>query len=110
MKSKGCRCMKYDKLIRDKIPSIIKKAGKTCQTRYLEEEDYRRYLSEKLQEEVDEFLVHRNIEELADILEVVYTLGEELGSSIGELEDIRLKKREERGGFIKRLLLLEVID
>lgn len=100
--------MKYDKLIRDKIPEIIKNAGKTCQTRHLEEDDYRRYLREKLKEEVDEFLVHRNIEELADILEVVYTLGEELGSSKEELEAVRMKKREERGGFLKRLLLVEV--
>lgn len=49
------RCVQYDKLIRDKIPEIILDEGKKCETRVLNREEYRRYLQEKLQEEVDEF-------------------------------------------------------
>lgn len=100
--------MEYDKLIRDGIPNIILGVGKKCVTRVLNPEEYRGYLQKKLQEEVEEFLENQKLEELSDILEVVYALAEERGVSPGELETLRLKKKKERGGFNRRLLLLEV--
>jgi predicted house-cleaning noncanonical NTP pyrophosphatase (MazG superfamily) len=65
-------------------------------------------LEEKLAEETGEFLKEKNAEELADILEVVYALGETLGVSKEESEAVREKKAEERGGFAKRIIREEV--
>lgn len=72
-----------------------------------DEEEYMVRLETKLKEEVDEFLKDKTVEELADILEVVYAISKTLGVSGEELEKIRKKKADERGGFEKRIILEE---
>lgn len=98
--------MVYNKLVRDKIPQIIQRQGKTATTRILSGEEYRIELERKLDEEVSEFHEARNIEELADILEVVYALAENLGSTKEELLDAYQQKHDERGGFRERIFLI----
>ncbi len=93
------------KLIRDKIPEIIKAKGNTCDVYVAEEAEYRERLAAKLREEVEEFLEEEAIEELADVLEVVHALVRAQGSTLEELEAIRSQKKHERGGFEKRLVL-----
>ena len=100
--------MKYDKLIRDRIPEIIAQSGKTCLVETLSDSEYYDYLSRKLVEEAKEFLESRNTEELADLEEVLLAILEYKSVSFAELEEIRLKKAEDRGGFKKRLLLKQV--
>ena len=63
---------RFDKLVRDKIPQIIEASGKTPITRILDREEYMTCLETKLDEEVCEFHESKAMEELADILEVVY--------------------------------------
>lgn len=63
--------MKYDKLIRDRIPEIIQRKGTTPITHTADDKEYQHRLEKKLQEEVNEFLKYNNPEELADIIEVV---------------------------------------
>lgn len=99
--------MKYNKLVRDRIPEIIKRNGQISRTRIASEDEQLNLLEKKLQEEVVEFLEGINPEELADIIEVVYALGKSLGVTYEELESIRKKKREERGGFEQVIVLLE---
>lgn len=99
--------MKYDKLVRDKIPSIIEKDGKKAVTRILNDDEYKIYLEKKLDEEVAEFHESKNLEELADILEVVYALSEAYGG-IYNLLAVWDEKSKNRGGFSKKILLLEV--
>lgn len=98
--------MKYDKLVRDKIPEIIARQGKTPQVRILEHAEYTSYLERKLDEEVREYHKDQNLEELADILEVVYALTENLGHSKEELMEAYQKKHDDRGGFRDRILLI----
>lgn len=100
--------MKYNKLIRDKIPMIIAQSGKTCVVETLSDSNYFDYLSRKLVEEAKEFLESRDTEELADLEEVLLAILEYKNVSFAELEEIRLKKAEDRGGFKKRLLLKQV--
>ena len=59
------------KLVRDKIPALIEKSGERPNIRILDAEEYRYHLEKKLDEEVAEYHKDKNIEELADILEVV---------------------------------------
>jgi len=103
--------IRYDKLVRDRIPEIIRKAGKTPFTRVAGDDELCTLLESKLQEETDELRKSppaKRAEELADVLEVVHALArlEDLGP--GELEALRAEKATDRGGFDERLVLLEV--
>ncbi|WP_306298447.1 nucleoside triphosphate pyrophosphohydrolase [Bacillus sp. EAC] len=103
----------YNKLVRDKIPTIISKTGSTFETTILSEQDYIKKLNEKLTEEVEELLnatPEEVVGEIADILEVLYALAETKEISIEEIERVRVKKKEERGGFKERILLKHVIE
>ena len=98
--------MVYNKLVRDKIPELIEKQGETPSIRVLEREEYFRHLEQKLDEEVGEYHRDKSVEELADILEVVYALAASIGCTKEELNDVYRKKHEARGGFEKRILLI----
>jgi len=98
----------YNKLVRDRIPEIIQNEGKTCVTETLSDEEYLRMLDAKLDEELAEYHKDQNIEELADLLEVIYAAAKARGYTIEELERIRVAKAAERGAFEKRILLIEV--
>ena len=98
--------MEIQKLVRDKIPAIIQSKGKTPNIRILSDAEYTAALEKKLDEEVAEFHKDQNLEELADILEVVYALTENLGYSQEELQALREKKAAERGGFRDRVFLI----
>lgn len=102
--------MKYDKLVRDRIPEIIETSGKKCTIRVMDDAEYLRRLDEKLGEELAEYQADKSLEELADLLEVVRAVAAARGSSIDEVERIREEKARARGGFEKRLLLTEVRD
>lgn len=98
----------YNKLVRDKIPEIIKASGKTPKTEIITGDLKTEYLELKLREEVKEYLEDKNIEELADILEVLFALSDNLGYSEEDLLNKRLEKKEERGGFKEGIVLKEV--
>ena len=101
--------MEYNKLVRDKIPEIIKNSSKIPIIHAANDEEYLEKLKEKLQEEVKEFLEEDNIEELADILEVIYAL-KDFKFKQEDLEEIREKKKEQRGGFKDKIILEKVED
>ena len=102
--------IKYDKLIRDKIPEIIEAKGNKAIIEILNDENYQKYLDIKLGEELKEYLEDGSVEELADLVEVVYALIDYKGISREDFEKIRAAKVEERGAFKKRLLLKEVYN
>lgn len=100
----------YDKAIRDKIPEIIEATGKRATVEVVDKQTFNRYLEDKLSEELAEYLEEGHIEELADLVEVIYGLLELNSVTLEEFESIRAKKAEVRGGFSKRLVLKEVSD
>lgn len=100
----------YNKLVRDRIPEIIGTAGKTCTTDILSQEDYLHMLDVKLDEELSEYHKDQNIEELADLLEVIRAVAVARGYTFEELEQIRAEKAAKRGAFEKRILLKEVYE
>ena len=101
---------KYNKLVRDRIPEIIESSGNTCITEILSDEDYLRMLDAKLDEELEEYHADQNIEELADLMEVIRACAVARGYTIEELEQVRAEKAAKRGGFEKKILLKEVIE
>lgn len=100
----------YNKLIRDKIPEIINNSGKKCETQVLTDREYLEMLDKKLDEELLEYHNDKNIEELADILEVVLAAAKARGYTADQLEKVRADKAEKRGGFSKKILLKSVIE
>lgn len=93
------------KLVRDKIPEIIRSHGKTPVTHVASDEEYWQKLKEKLQEEVNEFFEDSNEEELADILEVLDAIRGFKNIDKKKLETLRNKKAAERGGFKGKIIL-----
>lgn len=98
----------YDKLVRDKIPNIIERNGETPISYRADEDEYKRRLLAKLDEEVSEYQENENIEELADILEVVHAIRTHEGVTKDDLERLRSEKAEERGEFEERIILKRV--
>lgn len=98
----------YNKLVRDKIPEMIEADGKMCKTHILSEEEYIAALEEKLNEEVAEYQADKTLEEMADVLEVLHAICVARGYMLEELEEVRVKKAEERGGFWERIFLESV--
>ena len=95
----------YNKLVRDKIPEIIEADGKTCKTKILSDEEDIAALETKLNEEVAEYQADKNLEEMADVLEVLQAICIARGYSLNDLEEMKAKKANERGGFKKKMFL-----
>lgn len=100
----------YNKLVRDRIPEIIQKEGKSCSCETLTPEKYLCFLDEKLNEELTEYQESKSLEELADLLEVIEAVVKARGYTWDQLTALCREKREKRGGFEKRILLKEVCD
>ena len=97
----------YNKLVRDKIPDIIKENGKECKIRVAMNEDYKQKLKEKLLEEANEFFEDPSVEELADVQEVIDAISD---AHQWDVTGARLRKRVERGAFWRRYILEEVSE
>ena len=97
----------YNILVSDKIHEIIDADGRKCKSEILSEEAYLKKVDAKLDEELAEYHKDQNIEELADLLEVIYAAAQARGYSEEELERVRVAKVEKRGAFQKRILLKE---
>ena len=104
----------HNKLVRDLIPEIIESIGRKFSLKILTNEEYIKELKNKSQEELAEYLNAENdkdaIEELADLLEIIHALAECHGASFEEVEEVRHKKAEKRGGFKEKIFLVEVED
>ena len=103
------RVKNYNKLVRDRIPEIIEVSGRTCITEVLSNEEYLHMIDAKLDEELAEYHKDQNLEELADLIEVIYAAAIARGYTLEQLEQFRAEKAAKRGGFKNRILLKEVI-
>ncbi len=107
---------KKEKLVRDKIPEIIRGKGEDCKVRVpRSKKEKRKFADKKLEEEVAEYLTERSrkgnayskekvLEELADIQELILHLASLEGFSAKELSAYRKAKNKSRGGFTKSFI------
>ncbi|MBT2679281.1 nucleoside triphosphate pyrophosphohydrolase [Bacillus sp. ISL-35] len=102
----------YNKLVRDRIPEIIHQSGKSFNTIKLQQEEFIKELKNKAFEELNEYTNSAGNqeagEELADLLEVMHSLAEVHGYTFDQIEKIRQRKAEEKGGFRERIFLIDV--
>lgn len=98
----------YNKLVRDRIPEIISSNNENPKIRFLGDEEYKKELDKKLLEEVNEYLKDDNIEELADIEEVILAILDYKKVSIEKFENIRKEKVNKRGAFKEKIFLEKV--
>ena len=86
------KTIQYDKLIRDKIPEIIEASGKAVTVEVMSDDDYLAAVDKKLDEELAEYHKDQTVEELADMMEVIYAAAKARGCSEGELNSIRVTR------------------
>lgn len=99
----------YNKLVRNKIPDIIKADGQVPTTRILNEDEYKKSLLNKLVEEAREVLESNgSIEELADVMQVLADIRQEFNIAGADIESARISKEAKRGGFDQRIFLEQV--
>lgn len=99
----------YNKLVRDKIPeNIDKMEGRKSNYKILEDKEYIEELDKKLFEEAHEFIEEHSVEELADLMEVVYTIMKINNISINDVENARKIKKDKKGGFNNKIYLIDV--
>lgn len=95
----------YDKLVRDRIPEIIESSGNKCEVEVVSDEIALEYLYKKLNEEVSELLEDKNLDEIADVMEVLFAIGSKYGYSEEDILNRRNEKKDARGGFEDNLIL-----
>lgn len=103
--------MSASKLVRDNIPDIIRADGLDPIVYAAGPEEYATRLCEKLHEEVAEFVSadsegarEQSLKELADVLEVIYALADDIGAGRDQLEELRAAKAAQNGAFTKRFI------
>lgn len=99
--------MKYNKLVRDKIPEYVRSKGVNPVYHVAGEEEYWEKLKEKMLEELKEFQEEESIEEFADLMEVIEAVIDYKKFDAKTIEEIRSKKAQERGRFKDRIILDE---
>ena len=100
---------RYNKLIRDNIPKIMKEKEVKYEIHIAEKKEYVEKLIEKVSEELEEFIENPCEEEMADILEVLETLSKVYGLEQQKIIKIKEEKKKKRGGFAKKIILEKTI-
>lgn len=105
----------YCKLVRDRVPEELSRESMRYETQKVTGESYQQALLEKLVEEANEALeaghsVDKLLVELADLLEVIESVGEAYDIDVADMFQMKAVRRAEMGGFDKGVVLLWTQD
>jgi predicted house-cleaning noncanonical NTP pyrophosphatase (MazG superfamily) len=95
------------KLVRDRLPELAAANGYPGTFHQASEAEYARWLRAKLLEEAQEAATAAPaglVEELGDVLQVLYALAEQVGAAAAEIECARVRKARTHGAYTRRLL------
>ena len=106
----GTKMKEYKKLVRDKIPDIIKADGGECKFHVAKKNEFAERLNDKVFEEAMELIKNPCAEEIADVLEVIEALARMHHINLDDIKAAKAKKREERGGFNLMFVLDEATE
>lgn len=98
----------YNKLVRDKIPEVLQNLGKKYSCHIADDEEFLLRLKDKMVEELQELYDDPCSEEMADVLEVLYTIAREMNLDIAEVYKAMSKKGKAKGRFRERIILEKV--
>ena len=99
----------YNKLVRDKIPENINAVeGRSCNYKILNDKEYLQELDKKILEEAHEFIEEHSVEELADLMEVIFAVMKNRSISMEEVENARQIKNNKKGSFHNKIYLMDV--
>lgn len=99
----------YNKLVRDRIPENINSMeGRKCNFKILNNEEYLKELDKKLFEEAHEFIEEHSVEELADLMEVIFAIMKDRNISFEDVEKARKIKNNKKGSFNDRIYLIDI--
>lgn len=105
---------RFSKLVRDKIPPQIEAGGEEAVTRQVSSQDIEYMLKAKAVEEALEFSYAKNsdaeMEELADLFEIIRSYAEAQDISLSDIQNIAEEKRKSKGGFEEGMVLLSTLD
>ncbi|MHA1575806.1 MAG: nucleoside triphosphate pyrophosphohydrolase [Candidatus Thorarchaeota archaeon] len=97
--------MGEEKLVRDRIPELIRLSGNTPNIRVVSANELDFFLRTKIVEEAEELLESGEIEEVVDILEVIEALIMHRQLKRSDITAQQTEKRGQRGGFEKGFIL-----
>ena len=100
----------YNKLVRDRIPQLIEESGRSYTSRTLNKKEYFDALLDKIVEEIEEYRISDDEDELADVYEVLDCLVQLKEYEPMHIDYLQLIRREARGSFKDRILLIDVED
>lgn len=103
----------YNKLVRDHLPEMLKEKGVNIEFEVLNNKEFSEKLVEKFREEVDEFSntkTDRLLDQIVDLLEVIYAIAEHRGITESEVEFMRQLKKKRSGGFRKRIMVKTITE
>ena len=99
----------YDKLVRDRIHEIIEASGKKFDFKVVSDDVALEYLYKKLGEDINDLLTDKNLDEIADVMEVLFDIGKEYGYSEDEVLSRRNEKKNSHGSFKDNIVLKMVL-
>lgn len=95
----------FNKLVRDNVVAQAQARGLTVKSHVIEDDaQYLAALADKLAEEAKEFGASLSVEELADVMEVLMTIIEEV-TTPEHAEAVRQEKARIRGSYGRRIFL-----
>jgi len=101
--------MNLPKLVRDKIPGIIRESGRELQAHVADSAELNTLLIEKMREELSEFSETPCLDEAADIYEVFLALLKNWKLKFSDVRNTAALKKEIRGSFEQGIVLDNIL-
>ena len=102
--------VEYNKIVRDKIPQIIRDSGRTCEYKILGESEVKEALQEKLLEKAQIFLKRPSEDELSDIYELLDAIVETFEYEPLHIDYLKIQNKENKGTYSEKVFLISVDD